>query len=405
MRISLFETEFDGHRPLYLSELVTTFRDAGHEVQLMLPPEFRETPQYQEYLADQEEDFTYFPIRRSPFARSFFSDLVRLRVLAASLYKHETDHLVIPYGNGIILWMVVIPSWIPGLQRPRHLSWDTLLLRTHSVYRGNSFKQRLAGLLERFVLKRTSARKVHFLDQHACETIAEQIGSRANWIPELLPPWEILGREAALQRLADQRWISQSQLERLRASVIIGSPGVITLRKGTDTLIEAFVRMRDRPEMSLLLSSPMLDEVRQRLKERQVDWMNDPRIVLVDRFLDEDSFRSLSQAIDIVCLPYRNHRAVSAVFLRSLLLQQRTIVDGRAWLGWAAERYQHGNVLDTSNPLELEQHLRASMERDRWRIATPETVSHVFAENTPERFREAWLAGLKPPSATASTAT
>ena len=95
-----------------------------------------------------------------------------------------------------------------------------------------------------------------------------------------------------------------------------------------------------------------------------------------------------------MCLPYRNHRAVSAVFLRSILLRQRTLLAPQAWLGWASEHYQHGDAVDASTPERLERDIRRWLDQPTWRIASDQTVSEVATTHAPEHFYEVWREGL-----------
>ena len=173
-------------------------------------------------------------------------------------------------------------------------------------------------------------------------------------------------------------------------SDIISPPGSLSNRKGVAELIEAFVADRGRKAILLLWEVVPL-EVQQVLDRRSVSWRGDPRIVVVDRYVNEEAFRALFSVSDLIVLPYQfNLGGVSSIYLLSAIHRKKTLCDDRAWLGWASKTYQHGLAMNSTEPSTIAYHLGRILEGATVPIASEKVAAELRSECMTGGFRKCW---------------
>ena len=400
MRTLIFETSLDGHRPRYLREILVAILESlgsntDREVVLCLPSSLRNTDPYQEFLQALEPRFTFFSVSEKGYRSGFLEEFGRLRKLSECLATLPSDRVIIPYGDGLIPLIGAMPRWALRMLFPQKIDWETMIFRPNWAYPSETFGDWIYQRLRRWAIGRWSGARLHLADHNAWERVERGIDryrAQVSRIPEVLESWQAMDRSEALDYLVEQGYLRPEQAEVLARARVIGLPGEPTYRKGADRLIEAVVRHVPGEDVRLLIWGAVVGKVAKRLEARRVHWKEDSRVIVLDREVSDQAFQALFSLTDLICTPYRNHRAVSSLFLNAVIHSKPTISDQRGWLGWAIGKYGHGLGVRSEAPKKLGDCLSAYLDGEQIPLASRSVIADLRRENTAEEFKKRWMA-------------
>ncbi len=394
-RLNLFEPSIEGHRSRYLSEIVQGIqeRHPGCSLRLCIVGSQQDTDGYREFLEPLEGCFEVCPLpenrRHGRFAEEFF----RLGLIRYCVTRYPCDDLVIPYGDGIVPLMGMLPGWLLRRFVPREVRMESMLFRPEWAYP----TPRLAGgwyqQIRRWATCRWPGARLHLSDYVAWKRAKEGIDryrAEVSLVPEVFESWRLWDRLQAIRWLQDYGFISPSDARGVVNSKVISAPGAPSRRKGTVELIEAFV-LSPSDEDLLLIWGRLPEDVIGELARRGVAWRADQRILVLENYVTEEAFRALFSITDLVMLPYQSHLGgVSSLFLIAAILRLQTVCDQRAWLGWASDYYQHGCAIDSSERGAMVDALERFRQNEPFRIASHEVSESLQRETMEGGFRASW---------------
>jgi len=394
-RINLFEPTIDGHRARYASEILIGIRQRypNCNLRLCIFDSQRCTSGYQEFLTPLEHTFEYCPLPELRSDGRFAGEWVRLKLLRYALTQFPCDDLILPYGDGIVPLMGLLPKWVLRRYVPEKVRIESMLFRPEWAYPSTSLLTSCYHRIRRWAVCRWPGDRLHFSDFSAWRRSVEGIDkytAEVSLMPEVFEPWQLSDRENALQWLTQEGYLTRNQSERLQSLEVIGAPGLPSRRKGTVELIQAFCMASEMSGM-LVIWGQIPQEVITELRLRKVQWQDDTRIIVLDRYIPEKAFRALLSITDVVALPYQSHLGgVSSLFLLAVIFRLKTLCDGRAWLGWAAEHYRHGLAIDSTDVALLSNSLKTILAGGEVPVASEQLAKELRSETMEGGFRGKW---------------
>lgn len=396
MRVNLFETSVNGHRARYLREIIVGLKHHNNDrdVRLCTFEENRVSPEYLEYLKPIEDLFRFCPLPCRRMVGSFRSELTRLGLLRECIEQEPCDRLIIPYGDGLIPLMGILPRWFLRGYVPESIQLESMLFRAEWVYESQRPTQWLYHQLRRWAVGRWPGWRLHYSDFNAWDRAQSSVDryqhAEVSLVPEVFNQWELRSKSEAIGWLKSEGYLSDRSTPFDSHRAVISLPCLPSRRKGAVELIAAFVEDK-KLEGSLLLWATIPKNVQEILARRGVQWKDDPRILIVEKYVDDDAFEALFSLADLIVLPYQFHLGgVSSLYLLSVIHRKSTLCDQRAWMGWAVERYQHGKAIDCRDPKRIHQELSSWLSGGEIRTASHQTAEQLRSECTPERFGSMW---------------
>jgi hypothetical protein len=395
MRINLFETSMDGHRPRYLREIICGLKAHRKDCDLRLCifDHQRENPGYIEFLKPLEDQFRVCPLPNRTLKGRFRSEMTRLRLLHDCVVAHPCDRVIIPYGDGLVPLMGALPKWLIRRIVPAATQMESMVFRPEWTYPSVRWTEHYYQRLRRWGVCRWPGWRLHLSDFNAAQRADQKVdrySASVSLVPEVFEDWTHSGKKEALECLASLGFFSGLQKNLDWRLPVISSPGSPSDRKGTAELVEAFAIQREL-EGILLLWGRIPEKVEKVLSRRGVSWRDDPRVVVIEKYIDEQAFRALFAITDLVVLPYQRHLGgVSSLYLLSVIHRKKTIRDNRAWLGWAAEHYQHGLAIESSRPEEIQRAFVRAMSEIAIPMASENAAAALRSECMHGQFRKCW---------------
>lgn len=394
MRINLFETSMDGHRPRYLREII--FGLKAHrkdcDLRLCIFDADRQTHGYLEFLKPFEDQFRVCPLPNRTLKGRFRSEITRMRLLHDCIVANPCDRVIIPYGDGLVPMMGALPKWMIRRIVPATTQMESMLFSPTWAYPSANRIDGLYRQIRRWAIVRWPGVRLHFSDLNALGGAGGDPGdfvAQVDSVPEVLDDWQDWDRRESHRWLVEQGYVSSDTSQLLQDSYLVSSPGLPSIRKGSVVLIEAFVKHVQRPGIRLLVWGKLPIEVTEKLRRRGVDWQADPRIVFIHEHVTDLGFRVLLSMTDLVALPYQNHIGLSSVYLISAIHRKKTLCDDRGWLGWAVGEYSHGVSMRCSEPRELAKGIEVSRETET-SIASPTIAERLRLAHTRGNFGTHW---------------
>jgi hypothetical protein len=395
MRINILETALDGHRARYLRDIILGLKEVHREcdVRLCLFPRLLKSGDYLEYLKPLEEHFRFVALPDLELKGTFRSEFTRVLLLRQCVRKEPCDRVIIPFGEGLVPLLGVLPECLMRKIVPSATQIETMLFRADWVYPADRRYKDWYQRVRRWAVCRWPGWRIHLSDynayQRACAKV-DRYTARVSLVPEVLEPWSPMVPGQAMHWLLTHGYLDAASDALDWSLGVVSSPGPPSMRKGAVELIEALVLDRALPCI-LLLWGAIPADVELELSKRKIAWREDPRILVIDKYITQDAFRALFSITDLIVLPYQFRLSgVSSIYLLSVVHRKQTVCDNRAWMGWASEYYQHGFATDCSRPQEIQRALRESLSRGAVRVASEQTAGRLRAECMTGLFGKCW---------------
>lgn len=249
-----------------------------------------------------------------------------------------------------------------------------------------SFRDRMKDALYYQTFLLSPWTNIHFVNAALYESIqlkGGRLARRAEMLPDPIPTNPRYNKIESRTRLnipEDGRYI--------------GVVGVLDTRKAIDKLLEAFrdgtLRINDR----ILLAGRLVRSFRELIERDYADMVKQNRIVLLNRYLDEQEFALAFSAVDVVCTPSPCHAQLSSVLLKGIAAGKPVLANDFGWSRMMIRRFQFGwtcNVLDKN---AFARALRIALEQcDEYKES--EATKRLLEFHSPENFAESWLVRLR----------
>jgi glycosyltransferase involved in cell wall biosynthesis len=209
-----------------------------------------------------------------------------------------------------------------------------------------------------------------------------RLAERSDLLPHPVPPVIRLAQRECRRRLGLPE-----------AGRYIGLQAIIDERKAIPEFIAAFRAGTSNAEHRLLLAGRFDPRTSVAVRQANDDLIATGRLLLLDRYLNEDEADWALGALDVVCAPYRRFDALSTVVLRAVAMGRPVLCDDRGWCGEVVRRFGLGWSCDILAPHSFSATVGTALGECRDFVET-EAAVRLLAFHSPANFAETWLSGL-----------
>lgn len=328
--VLVLETRYAGHTVGFASEFAVAFAEAGWRTRLALNGRLRERPEMAA-TAQAAYDIAWLEPFEPVFA-SVEQGERELELIEACIADAQPDRLVVPTGDAIA--RALAASARARAIEARLPRMDIVVHHVAAAYRPTgraSLRRWRSGLAE-----------LRHLRRHRILTCDAYVGlgpggwaaapslTRPVYLPHLLrktSPWDRAGARAHFGLDPEAR--------------ILVSTGDVAHRKGIDRLVAAAEHPGWPADTHLFLAGPVSAAMRPEIA--RVAAAHPGRIVVSDRFLDEDEFAAAFIAADAVWAVTPSNLGVSSTFLYAAKFGRPAVVAAsHRSAGWMCGRIGPG---------------------------------------------------------------
>jgi glycosyltransferase involved in cell wall biosynthesis len=333
MKILIHEPDHAGHRMTFVRHLIPAFSGLADELYVSVTAAALNSPEYKTQVEPLKDMFRFVespPVSHGGllgFARS------KLSTLCGIARKVKADHLIVPFGDGLVQWTGMLGSTICNL-RWRGAHAETLMLRGGYGYPGLGPREQRKTMIDTSLSGRSPWQAIHYLDPLSYEYVASLgtgLSRRAHLMPDPIDPWVSVSKAEARRRLGigvEGRYI--------------GCVGAMTPIKGVDLLIKAFAAARVSSGDRLLLVGKMDNTVRGLVQHDMAELAKRDRIVVIDRYVSDEELSLAVDAMDVVCTPYPNHIGSASIVIRGAAAHRPVLAQAFGWMGMVVPRFGLG---------------------------------------------------------------
>lgn len=338
MKAMIFEPAYRGHHLHYVRVLTQGLMDLGVEVAWALSSDAPESDEFRVHLASLRDG-----VRLStPTAGIQSLGYRSWKKVGGDLFREvratRPDRVFLPYTGGLTaaLGRQVRPWPFPDT------ALEGLVMRGGWAYPQPELraKVRQAAILR--MIRRIPWARLHILDPLAyCGMRNRGVldPRRHVLIPEPVEPMPSLSTSEARTRLGlpnNGRW-----------AVVVGQQDK---RKGTDRLLEAFLRADTPAEARLLLAGTTSPDIHAWVRVSGKGLVKQGKLVLMDRYLSEDELSAALHAADLIVAPHFRPVGSSGLLVRAAAIRKPVLATDYGWVGWATRTFNLGRTVDIENP-------------------------------------------------------
>jgi len=174
----------------------------------------------------------------------------------------------------------------------------------------------------------------------------------------------------------------------------IGLAASIDSRKAIAEWLAAFRAASRSPNERLLLAGWINNTHLQTIQRSYADLIEQGRLILLNRFLDQATYQAAISALDVVCTPYPGFRGLSSTLLEGVAAGRPILANACGWSQAIVRRFGLGWTCDVLNPEAFAATIRTALDQCDDYAETP-AVSRLLAFHAPENFARTWVQGIR----------
>jgi glycosyltransferase involved in cell wall biosynthesis len=381
MRVLIIEQRYDGgHYLNYVRYLVQAFAPLGCDIVIAVPEAALESVQFKVHLSRHR---LLFRLEFIP-PRDYVTSIWRTINADAQMFRElidrvRPDAVYLPTGDGTaeslgLSRLALRPS---GLSRPH---CEVLLMRMPLAY-GMSDRRR-PPFLTKVALRAMPFDIVHYIDPVVFNWASSEVGGtvakKARFIADPIEPLSLptRSRACALLELPEHR-------------KLIMSIGVQDHRKGVDYLIRACDCWKPAEPSSIVLAGRMSPPIREIVTEEYYHLIRDGRLIVLDRYLNDEEFRACFAAGDLIVAPYRSHPQPSGIVLHAVAAGKMVLAANNGWFAYMLPRFSLGRLCEAHEPEILAVALDAALRQaEEYELSI--AAKRLLEFHRPENFMLQW---------------
>jgi glycosyltransferase involved in cell wall biosynthesis len=124
------------------------------------------------------------------------------------------------------------------------------------------------------------------------------------------------------------------------------------------------------------------------------DLLNEGRLILLNRFVDQATYQDVITALDVVCTPYPRFNGLSSTLLEGVAAGRPILANAQGWSDAVVKRFGLGWTCDVLNHDAFTRAIRTAFDRCDEYTVTP-AIERLLAFHAPENFGKIWVAGIR----------
>jgi glycosyltransferase involved in cell wall biosynthesis len=347
MHLMIFDPHDRGHYLTYVRQLLPGAACADR-VTLVLQQGATQSREYQEQLLSLPGNIDVVTSIRPD---SFYDGGRLVQDFSSACARLEPDHVWVPSGD--VLVKASATARLSRRWRFRSgVEGECGLVELRFHYRPRRWRGHLRHWLNRGLLRLAPWNRFHTIDPTLFTWVQAHdrpLAKRLRLVPDPIDAFAPVTKVAARSALGipvDGRYVGS-----------VGSHAIP--RKGSDLLVQAFANARLASTDRLFLGGYLGERLKHRIESEFGPLYKSGRIVVLDRYLDEDELMKALAAMDVVCTPYIDHLGSSGVVLRAAQAGRPVLAPHQ---GWFAEMIPRFGLGETGSILEV-QALASALER------------------------------------------
>ena len=376
MRVLLFEPKFVGHFLGFAAVTARAFAELGCHVTMLLPSKAQGTDQAKIKLVDLPENVDVrFSIDVPKLYQKWTNAKFETDALGIALDDVPTDHLVLPSGDFLLSGLMLKRNLRQRLRRLGGV--DLVLHNCQQVYPDLGVKQRCRCLWDRLAVSLARGIRLHTVDPFATSPMAVSqmalFGNPVHPLPHFVDvPADPPSQEAA-----------RAALHLPTQGKMLGSIGDLGRRKGTELLIESFVRSQPPSGSHLVLYGLLSGPAKQVLAEHQ-KMIDQGQIVCHDRFVNDSDFYQFFRAMDAIWAGFPRQVGIASTQLCAAVAGRPVISSNYGGVGWLTNEYGLGRAFP-GTITQMSDAISWFQQTDRWR-PDPQGLERLLSYHTTENF-------------------
>lgn len=357
MHILILEAGLTGHHANYLEHIAATFLEQGHRLTISVREGHLNNPLFARLQADGTGQVAVKPLPSPP---AWTNLLGRLGVVGSELShwlmfkkffeqlsaKDQVDHVFLPYLDYCLHATALLGppcgqvKWSGICMRPSFHYSDAGVIAPKPKW--SAIKERLFYRL----LQQPGLQRLLTIDELLEQETKKKCPRNAHKLGFVPDPAELTSN-------FDQA-SARSLLGISEKDFVILVYGVIDDRKGVENLL-AGVRNKPFPKnVKILAMGRHTPELREKLS-------NEPQVISINQYVDTPTEEAGFRAADVVWIGYRAHYAMSGVLVLAAFARKPVIATRNGLIGWIAQRYHLGPVLDCEDAQDVSKALQLMM--------------------------------------------
>jgi glycosyltransferase involved in cell wall biosynthesis len=384
VRLLVFEPRLGGHHSYYLRLLLPVLFELSPDVTLVTGRWETEAREFQVELEDVARrirlECVVPPIEGSPSKMG----RAKARSLAEAIERFRPEHIYVPAADHLTQMM--------RLQLPKRrvvadgVELEGLMMRGGFAYPFRGWRKWPQDRLSLLAIERAPWTILHFVDPLPYEHLRERRGPIARRVRLMPDPVEAPP--------ATDRATARRQLGIPEDGRYIGSVGVVDERKGIDLLLGAFAAAAPRTDARLLLVGKQSPGIRHLLAGSLADLVRRERIVVIDRYVENEQLLAAVSALDVVCAPYPRHVGSASLVIRAAAAERPVLSSTFGWAGMVVPRLALGWSCDVSNHDVFAAAILAALERSS-EFRPSEAARRFVDYHSVANFKAAWTVRLR----------
>jgi hypothetical protein len=184
---------------------------------------------------------------------------------------------------------------------------------------------------------------VHYIDPVAFDWVLRKVGGkagrRARFIADPVEPLLLPTRSKA-----------RAMLGLPEHKKLIMSVGMQDHRKGVDYLISACARWQPAEPASIVLAGLLSPQIRHLVTSEYRCLVDDGRLIVLDRYLNNEEINACCAAGNLIAAPYRPHPQPSSIVLHAVAAERMVLAANNGWLAYMVPKFSLGRLCDPQDP-------------------------------------------------------
>lgn len=377
----IFDPVYTGHHLRFVSWVFECFHSAGYKVFFASSKATFESEEYKILLKRYEANFQTIKFQCHT-APGGIGRLDKPWELLKLLMKTDADMVWIPYLDDVFYVFGIIGIVL------KKIGWRFPAMHGILMYCGFAHSKRQGGRLRkikelicRSIIKFGPFSRVFLIDDVAFQYL--NLRMNTNRILNCPDPAEKFEFESAVS--------FRGKLKIPCDAKVIGAFGLLDKNKGIDRLVCSFLNRKKSDREYLLLMGRLEHELEISLTKMIRDGGNQ-RIIIVNRFVDEQELLEGMATIDVVAVLYPYHLTSASFLVRAAAAGKPILASNVGWIGSVMKKYKLGYMCDVLDESSLNKGLD-------WAFGNPDKDcpdAPIFAaQNSVERFKQLILESVE----------